>query len=161
MEKTKYCSGCNTTKEITQFHIDNSEKDGHRFQCKVCRNAKQREYAKNNKDVIKIRNAAKAEQRKVYYQSDKGIESSRRSHLKRKYDITLEEYNKLLKQQNNKCKICNSEETCQRNNFLSVDHEHSTGRIRGLLCNNCNRALGLFQDSMDVLHNAIMYLQNN
>jgi len=157
----KTCTKCNTEKPLDKYGVDKTTKDGYRYSCKECYNAQQREYANNNKDLIKSRNAAKAEQRKAYYQSDRGKESSRRSHLKRKYDITLEEYNELLEQQNNKCKICNTEETSERNEFLSVDHEHSSGRIRGLLCNTCNRALGLFQDSSEVLQNALIYLQNN
>lgn len=84
---TKYCSGCSQIKDITDFGIDNSEKDGYRYQCKVCRNAKQREYARNNKDLIKERNAKGAKARKAYYQSDAGIESSRRAHLKRVYGL--------------------------------------------------------------------------
>lgn len=158
---TKYCSGCNNTKELIEFHIDKSEKDGHRFQCKICRNSKQRKYAKDNPGIIKTRNKEKKDSRKAYYQSDRGIESSRRSHLKRKYNMTLEDYNKLSEQQAGRCKICNKEESSKKNKFLCVDHNHSTGKIRGLLCNTCNRALGLFQDDITILYNAFIYLQNN
>lgn len=156
---TKHCSGCNTTKEITEFHIDNSEKDGYRHQCKVCRNAKQREYANNNRDLIKARNAAKAEQRKAYYQSPKGIESSRRAHLKRKYGITLEEYNEMSEKQNHVCDICGTEEMNNKNKVLCVDHNHISGEIRGLLCGNCNLGLGNLQDSKELLIKAIKYLK--
>ncbi|MCB1711167.1 MAG: endonuclease VII domain-containing protein [Candidatus Riesia sp.] len=161
MIQNKYCSGCDKDKSIEDFGIDRSEKDGRRFQCKICRNKKQREYAKNNKEKIKERNKKKRESRKAYYQSPKGIESSRRAHLKRKYGISLEEYEKLSKKQNNKCAICTKEENSERNNFLCVDHNHSTGQIRGLLCSNCNRGLGLLKDNEIILNNAIKYLQND
>lgn len=157
----KTCTKCNTEKPLEEFGVDKTTKDGYRYSCKVCYNAQQREYVRNNKELIKARNAAKAKQRKAYYQSPRGIKSSRRAHLKRKYGITLEEYNNLLKQQQSKCKICGQEETSERNSHLCVDHDHNTGAIRGLLCNNCNRALGLFKDNIEVLHNAIIYLQNN
>lgn len=160
MENTKYCSGCNTTKQLTEFHIDSSEKDGHRHQCKVCRNAKQRKYARENKNIIKARNLAKKESRKAYYQSDKGIESSRKAHLKRAFGITLEQYNIMLQEQNGVCDICKQKETSRINNFLSVDHCHTTGIIRGLLCSDCNRGIGLLKDNKENLTNAIKYLEN-
>jgi hypothetical protein len=77
------------------------------------------------------------------------------------FNITLEEYNELLKKQNYKCAICNGYEISYRNEVLSVDHNHNTGEIRGLLCNTCNRALGLFKDNENLLKNAIKYLKQN
>ena len=159
MENTKYCSGCDTNKKITEFHIDNSEKDGHRFQCKICRNAKQREYAKNNKDIIKARNAKKAESRRAYYQSEAGIKSSRRAHLKQKYNITLEKYEEMLENQNHVCKICGSPEMNNKNKVLCVDHNHKTEEIRGLLCGLCNAGIGHFKDDINLFINAIKYLK--
>lgn len=148
-------------KPISDYGVDKTTKDGHRYSCKECYNAQQREYAKNNKQLIKDRNAKRSKERKAYYQSSKGIESSRRAHLKRKYSMTLEDYNQLSEDQNHTCAICYTEETSQRNNFLSVDHDHLTGRVRGLLCNTCNRALGLFNDNIELLNNSIKYLEQN
>lgn len=60
----------------------------------------------------------------------------------------------LLKQSQTKCLICNSSEK------LVVDHDHKTGKVRGMLCNHCNRGLGHFRDSLDALQKAIDYLKN-
>ena len=154
----KICSRCKEEKNLDQFGKDRYSKDGHRYHCKECHNSKQREYARNNKELIKARNAKKAASRKAYYQSERGIESSRRSHLKRKYGITLEQYNELLSSQDGKCAICNEDEKCSRNSVLAVDHCHKTGEIRGLLCSHCNRGLGLFKDNSEILTKAIKYI---
>lgn len=155
----KFCNKCSTKKDISEFGIDNHEKDGHRYQCKECLNARARKYASRNKDIIRARNKVRSESRKAYYQSPAGIESSRRSHLKRKYNITLEEYNSLSEKQNHVCGICNETESNSRISVLCVDHDHSTGKIRGLLCSNCNRSLGLLKDDTEIINNAIKYLK--
>lgn len=81
------------------------------------------------------------------------------------YGITLEEYNILRQVQNYKCGICKcSEEDNIRNSgaqTLVIDHDHSTKRIRGLLCHRCNVGLGNFKDSITTLEFALNYLQRN
>ena len=81
----------------------------------------------------------------------------KRASLKRKYGITLEQYDEMLEAQNGQCLIC---EKSQPNNdgFLCVDHDHSTKEVRGLLCRKCNLALGNFLDSADLLKKALEYL---
>lgn len=85
------------------------------------------------------------------------------SNLLHSFKINRNDYNDLLISQNHKCKICNSNEIAktirgkQRN--LAVDHCHSTGKIRGLLCTNCNSALGSFFDKKELLLRAINYLE--
>ena len=81
----------------------------------------------------------------------------------RKFGITRNEYVELFNKQNGKCAICHKEETATRNGVvksLAVDHCHSSGRIRGLLCSDCNTGIGKFKDDIKVLHNAIQYLSN-
>lgn len=80
-------------------------------------------------------------------------------YYKHTYGITLREYTDLLKSQGNCCAICKTNKSKKRE--LSVDHDHKTGVIRGVLCNNCNAGLGKFKDSIDFLANAILYLENN
>ena len=79
-------------------------------------------------------------------------------------DITYEKYQKLLKQQNERCAICNQYETRKTKSgkikLLSVDHNHRTGKIRGLLCDDCNLALGKFKDNSTILLNACLYLRS-
>jgi hypothetical protein len=76
---------------------------------------------------------------------------------------TPEQYRKLLEQQDGKCAICGTSEG-HRSKYrqicrLSVDHDHKTGIVRGLLCNNCNRGLGRFKDSAPILEAAVRYLK--
>lgn len=77
--------------------------------------------------------------------------------LKRLYGITVEDYNTLFKLQSGLCAICDSPQEDQKRK-LSVDHCHSTGRVRGLLCQKCNRALGLFNDNTRIMKRAMEYL---
>lgn len=89
---------------------------------------------------------------------------NRASRIKQVYGITQDEYNDLLKLQNNVCKICGNEELLKRNNItinFSIDHCHKTGKVRGLLCSKCNMALGLLKDDIKILESAITYLNNN
>lgn len=79
-------------------------------------------------------------------------------HLKRRYGITTEQYDKLLKDQNGLCKLCGNPSGFKNSNKrLFVDHNHKTGKVRGLLCNGCNIALGKL-DLDNWLTNALDYL---
>lgn len=85
--------------------------------------------------------------------------------LKANFNLTLKDYNNLLEKQNNVCAICGKEEVvfdkrANKIKALAVDHNHETGQVRGLLCNNCNQALGKFKDNIIYLQNAIKYLNN-
>ena len=77
----------------------------------------------------------------------------------RKYGITPEEYQLKLVAQGNTCAICRASNPGPRCRFFAVDHDHNSGRIRGLLCNKCNRVLGLAGDSVIWLREAIAYLE--
>lgn len=157
----KICTKCGQKKDFKEFHKDKHNPDGLTYACKECRNTSYNTYYKNNPNKVKEKNDSQKENRKLFYSSKKGIESSRRSHLKRNFNITLEEYNEMLIKQEYKCAICGGFETDYRNEVLSVDHCHNTNKIRGLLCNTCNRALGLFKDNKENLINALKYLENN
>lgn len=82
------------------------------------------------------------------------------------YGITLDDYNKLLQKQHGVCAICHLPEVAIDNRTkeirnLSVDHCHTTGKVRGLLCTNCNNMLGRSKDNLVILANAIEYLKNS
>lgn len=81
-----------------------------------------------------------------------------RNNLKKR-KVTLEQYNEAFLQQNGVCAICGLPEEQDRN--LSADHNHSTGKFRGLLCNRCNPALGAFKDNSELLYKAIAYLRQH
>ena len=85
----------------------------------------------------------------------------RRKGLWESYKITLSEYQKMHDAQGGVCLICGNEQTGRgkKNNQLAVDHNHKTGKIRGLLCTNCNTGIGNLRDSIEMLQKAIKYLE--
>ena len=88
--------------------------------------------------------------------------ASTHKYLKRVYGITYRQYRLMHEAQGGLCKICGTEGFVMANHHkmkLVVDHCHATGKVRGLLCHNCNRALGLLKDSIDNLSKAIDYLK--
>ena len=94
---------------------------------------------------------------------EKRRQTRRNKELERKYGLTYEDYLLMLDSQNGVCSICGRPERLLGKGGvvrpLNVDHDHSTGKIRGLLCASCNLALGNLEDSVDYLKNAISYLE--
>ena len=100
------------------------------------------------------------EQHRAYQRTyrQKRPEQTRDWQLRSKYGISAEEYDEMLLEQGGVCVICSAEPGKRR---LSVDHCHSEGHVRGLLCQNCNAGLGMFQDNPDLLLAAANYLERN
>lgn len=98
-----------------------------------------------------------AKNRKI---SPRRIMTKRILGLKNKYGLTLAEYEAMIISQQGKCLICLLDKGTGRDKrrFLHVDHDHETGRVRGMLCQKCNRGLGLYNDDVDRLKRAIEYL---
>lgn len=96
--------------------------------------------------------------RSVYFSDETNNARARDSRLKHMYGISLDEYNRMLDEQNGVCMICKRTESCNDGRRFNVDHCHTTGEVRGLLCNNCNKGLGHFKYNTLLLHNAIKYL---
>ncbi len=83
-------------------------------------------------------------------------------HINRKFGISVEDYAGMLKKQKGVCAICGQPETMIRRGRvvqLSIDHCHDSGMIRGLLCNNCNKAIGCVHEDVEILQKAISYLK--
>lgn len=78
-----------------------------------------------------------------------------RKHELKKYGLTIESYEELLTKQEGRCAVCRHEVE----GLLHVDHDHETGRVRGLLCRECNRGIGLLGDSLEILESAVQYLR--
>jgi hypothetical protein len=125
-----------------------------------------RQYYLLNKDRIisRIKETSKTEEfkekRKVFNKARK--EKNREVYYKKRYGITLMQYNQLLTIQNNTCAICKIAETeikHGRNTYFAVDHCHISGKVRGLLCYKCNSLLGFVNDKIETLKNAIKYLE--
>lgn len=98
-----------------------------------------------------------SKQRAVKLHPDYALRA-RRSSLKRKFGISLEDYDNMLETQGFRCAICRVHHTEISRN-LAVDHDHVTGHVRGLLCVECNRGLGAFKDSETFMFKAINYLR--
>ena len=82
-----------------------------------------------------------------------------RTDLLKKFGINSDQYEAILRDQNGLCAICQKEDPCNRQ--LAVDHCHATKKVRGLLCTNCNMALGKFQDNIEYLKKSIEYMERN
>ncbi|HUW09593.1 MAG TPA: endonuclease VII domain-containing protein [Anaerolineae bacterium] len=83
------------------------------------------------------------------------------AHLKRAYGLSLADYDAILADQGGGCAICGALPGDDAKGRLHVDHDHETGQVRGLLCGNCNHALGSFRDSIALMRSAIAYLESN
>lgn len=128
------------------------------------------QYRHENTDKIKIRDRIRS--KKFYYSNRNKILLRMKQdyrdnpiHFKNKHyflnhKITLEKYTEMFNRQNGKCAICGTHQSKLPRN-LAVDHNHNTGKIRGLLCFNCNYGLGRFHDNIDHLKNAITYLSTS
>jgi hypothetical protein len=161
---TKICTKCKQTKEETSFYID---KGKHKTICKECECQRSKIWRQNNPKLALLQHAKwiknnpekhRKIQRKYNNKWRKlNKEKVKNTVLKSTYNITLEEYNKLLYKQNNCCNICGINQN-MLNKRLFVDHNHLTNEIRGLLCPKCNTGIGQFNDSIDLLNKAIDYL---
>jgi hypothetical protein len=117
------CAACSTEKPLDEFYF--RKKEGrHMGYCKSC-TAKR----------------SKRSREKLGRRHRKNIE------LQRNYGITIEDYDRMYAEQGGRC-VCGAKTSRAKSEFLFVDHCHKTGQVRGLLCNRCNRAIGLVEDPM-------------
>jgi uncharacterized protein YbaR (Trm112 family) len=148
---TKYCPKCEKNLSVDLFNKSN-RRDGYQTYCRSCHNYMQRQKY-NNDPEQKLKRQVRERKRKSLNPLAK-----KDSELKRIYGISINDYLNMFEKQNMVCKICKQE--CKTKLSLSVDHDHATGKIRGLLCNRCNRAIGMFEDSPELLKMAARYLEN-
>lgn len=150
-----FCRRCNNWKLESEFY-KKSGKYRKEYACKKCVNIKRRAFYLENREY-------KLEKSREYRLKNR----ERVLHGKRRqvYGIDEKTYNKMLKEQNFVCAVCKNPETSKVNkgpnadktNSLAVDHDHSTGKIRGLLCNRCNRALGYLKDNINLIYSLAEY----
>lgn len=129
----KICSKCKIEKSTALFYKRNNRKSGFSSKCQDCLRAEPK-----NRDILKYKNLD----------------------LMKSYGISLDDYNVILSAQDGCCKICSTPQASLKGKkkYLCVDHCHDTGIIRGLLCDKCNRGIGLLNDSIQLLENAVIYL---
>lgn len=134
----KKCTICAAIKPLNEFHIVKPKRGGTfpQSRCKQCNQI----YCKNW----------------FAQNSHKLFMAGRKSHLKHQYGITVEQYEELMIIQKGRCAIC--QQLCPTGNSLSVDHHHDSGKVRGLLCRNCNSALGYSKENLAILQRMIDYL---
>lgn len=137
----KKCKTCLINKPLSEFYKEQALQDGHMNSCKSCKNKKTQKWRENNRDKY---NADMRDYNKKHYE---------RLRIQR-YDLSHEDYKKMLKAQNNQCAICGK--LSNGNRPLAVDHDHENNKVRGLLCYNCNRGMH-FIDDKDLLKKMIKY----
>lgn len=123
--------------------------------------AKNKQYYKNYRE--KPENKVKQYEREKKWKSnnkEKSQISEKKKRLKYKYGITMEDYKNIFHSQGSCCAICGVS-NLPTNGAFHLDHDHTTGKIRGILCNKCNHGLGLFMDNTDFLLRAATYLGGN
>jgi hypothetical protein len=130
---------------------------------KALANRRKRE-AGYRQDPVKLARKRESDRRvwKKRKNTARWLASTRKSHLKAKYGITPKQYDEMLKKHNGVCAICEQPETASRAGkikLLSVDHNHTSNQIRGLLCDRCNKAIGHMHDNIERLQSAIEYLK--
>ncbi len=148
------CRRCKVLKTIDHFHKDVGTPSGICRYCKICTTKRRQESRLRKKE-----NRLKC---RMGFRKDMTPEELKRhtkdSFLKRQYGITIQDYDKILAEQNGGCAICGRSGD-KMFKGLFVDHDHRTDKIRGLLCHGCNSALGLFRDDPEVLQKAFMYIR--
>lgn len=146
--KEKLCSFCQSIKSISYFDKKYNTHDGFSSRCKECLSHFWKNWYQNNLDTNRdINNFINRE----WTKTKPGKEYLLNKRLK-KYNLTKEAFIRLIDECDGICQICNAKP------FEAIDHCHETGRVRGLLCHQCNLSLGGFKDSVKELQKAINYL---
>lgn len=157
--KKKQCSLCKETKSLSEFQRDKIK--GERAsgavwvrlrwssRCKTCVAAVCKQWVKDN--------PRRNREQQAKYRSTTGRERMLRS----KYGISGEEYKKLLREQGGKCACCGTGSPGGKHHAFHVDHCHQSGRVRGLLCHNCNTGIGLLGDGLQGINKALTYLETH
>lgn len=141
---SKTCCGCGKHFTIDEFSWNSGAK-GRKYRSSECK-------------------SCKAARTRAYLATPRGIQNQKRNNLLRLYGIGLDVYEDLLVKQNGLCAICGKNETVRKSRGkgvrpLGLDHNHTTGASRGLLCATCNNGLGCFKDDLSLLQSAIDYLK--
>jgi hypothetical protein len=158
-EQTKTCRKCKQTKLIADFRPCKKHRGGFTATCKQCEIVRNMAWRKSKagKPVFRAGRSKAYQRRKL----DPDYKRKQANNLLRwKYGMTIEEFDTLLKLQGQCCSICKSETPVGSRGGFCVDHCHDTKAIRGLLCGNCNMAIGHFRHDPELLRSAIAYLQS-
>lgn len=176
---TRKCHKCGETKPLADFPRNASQPLGHAYACKRCTWQASREWKARNKDKVlaqvarwNAKNPGKRLQiaKDWYHRNKERVAENQRRHKREfpdyKHDIYLKSlygaphgtYARLLAEQGEKCAICGATEPGRKLKRFHLDHCHDTGKIRGLLCGNCNTGIAHLQHSKEVFLSAMRYL---
>lgn len=172
--ETKVCSRCGEEKPVSEFYRNLSCKDFLTGQCKPCKLETNRLWRSNNRGRVlaskKNYAAHNREKHREWYRARMDIPENRdryretfyRHKLAKRYGLSVDQYDAMVERCQGRCEICGKEMSFDlgvRKNRACVDHDHATGKTRGILCVACNRSLGTFGDSVAGLRRALDYLQ--
>jgi hypothetical protein len=146
----KTCSKCREAKRESDFTRNATKPDGLDVHCRACKRTRNRHWRD-----------AHSESLKQYYADYRAAHPNhgRDSHLKRKYGLGgVAAFDSMLVTQGGRCAICGTDKPGGAGTF-SVDHDHTTGAVRGLLCTNCNQGIGHLKDDIAILQAALEYLK--
>jgi len=177
----RVCTKCEVARPLSDFSIRNGKPW---YWCKPCQREKSKSYRQRFPERIKAQNdeyrkknpgysAAysrkwRSENRERYLASlrDQYRKNTQkdplwnfRRNIRKDYGISVEQYDTMYRAQNGVCAICSGLNLSGRR--LAVDHDHATGKIRGLLCSRCNSAIGLARENKDILKQALSYLEKH
>lgn len=162
---TKVCTKCGVGKEASSENFSRA-RGYFRPECKSCQYAHQRVWREKNRATINSRAAeyreanreALAQKAREYHWQNRQVvlAKMRAADLARIYGISQDQYDEMLATQGGGCALCGRRPT---KNALSVDHDHESGVVRGLLCSGCNGALGQLGDNEEGLLRALAYLR--
>lgn len=149
------CTKCKIDKTVDFFGKEPRNKSGYSSHCKECKNndAKKRAKLPKNLEKNKIKSRSYRQNNPDKFKLSVKMSSYKRQGI----EITAEEYERLYSIQNGYCAICSEHRSIQKKD-LALDHCHTTNKIRGFLCDNCNTALGKFKDNPELLFKAIQYI---
>ncbi len=166
MSEVKKCAKCKFVMMLDFFPLSKQTKDGRFSYCKECHIEYQQE--RYSQVDYKVR-AKQAEQNKpsrkvATFLRDRYFSKAQVAMLKSRYGLTPTDMLAMVSDQDNRCKICFQRppkpvEGKRQKQFLCVDHDHDSGKIRGLLCDSCNIGLGGFKDNTELFQAAINYLK--
>lgn len=140
----KQCKKCAELKDLSEFNKDKRSKDGLSYWCRKCHNKQKNQWYKDNPEKNWYRN-----------NPEKGKKCSRKTKLKQLYGITPEIYQEMYENQNGIC----ANPGCD-NPVEVIDHDHITGKVRGLLCHGCNVSLGYLKEDKSRILGLVEYISS-
>lgn len=157
----KTCNFCSIEQEDDQFRTKGGR------QCRLCRNKKHLEYGEKYRESAKgkIARLREYERGRAKGWNIEYLQRGRDKKLK-KYGLTQDDYRQMLAKQKGACAICGNPETALKVSsegtlHLAVDHNHTTGEVRELLCRKCNLGISVFEENVEYIANAISYIEKH